>query len=148
MDSGAKLEADIMIAATGLRIRFAGDIPICVGGDLIDPAEKLAWMGTMIQDLPNMALIIGYVNASRTLGADCSSIIICGLLKLPKTKSASSATPRAQARKQTSAEADLLPDLHLYPSFGFKDIPQWRAAPVAAQKELLAGRQRGETGRY
>ena len=47
----------------------------------------------MLQDLPNAALMLGYTNASWTLGADASMSSIIRLLKLMDRKSYSVSCP-------------------------------------------------------
>jgi hypothetical protein len=50
-----------------------------------------------MQDLPNMAFIFGYTNASWTLKADIASRYVCRLLNYMDSKGISRATPRAPA---------------------------------------------------
>lgn len=96
LKSGEALDADIIVAATGLKLRFAGGVKFVVDGQPIDLPQKYSWKGFMIQDVPNMAYIAGYANASWTVGANTSAVLINRLLKLMKSKSVSSATPRLE----------------------------------------------------
>ena len=48
----------------------------------------------MLQDLPNAAFVIGYTNASWTLGADATARMVCRMLKFMEGKGIRSATPR------------------------------------------------------
>jgi hypothetical protein len=50
----------------------------------------------MLQDIPNASFVIGYTNASWTLGADATALFICRLLKLLESKGASAAIPKVQ----------------------------------------------------
>ena len=74
LSSGQELEADIIITATGLKILIAGGALISVNNDVVRPCEKFIWKGTMLQDLPNAFFLMGYTNASWTLGADASAL--------------------------------------------------------------------------
>ncbi|CAH0045918.1 unnamed protein product [Clonostachys solani] len=94
LKSGKNITADTLILATGLKLQFAGGIAIYVDGELIEPSHKFGWKGCMVQDVPNLAFIVGYVNASWTLGSDASSYLLMRLLRTMKAKSATSVTPR------------------------------------------------------
>ena len=43
--------------------------------------DHLSYKGMMISDVPNMAVALGYTNASWTLKADLTSMYVCRLLK-------------------------------------------------------------------
>jgi len=70
LESGAELDADIIVTATGLDVLFMGGIELFVDGDKVDPASRLVYKGMMLEDVPNLAIAIGYTNASWTLKAD------------------------------------------------------------------------------
>ncbi|ORY71457.1 putative flavin-binding monooxygenase [Pseudomassariella vexata] len=79
--NGRTLEADVIITATGLRVMIGGGISLTVDGEKVNIADKMLWNGTMIQDIPNMFYMIGYTNASWTLGADNSAFLFVRMLK-------------------------------------------------------------------
>ncbi|CCG81075.1 putative Flavin-binding monooxygenase [Taphrina deformans PYCC 5710] len=81
LDSGDSLEADIVVLATGLKLQMAGGAKITVDGTPINIGKKYIWRGVMLQDVPNCAFVIGYTSASWTLGADCTALVVCRLLK-------------------------------------------------------------------
>ena len=78
--SGAVLEADIVVAATGLKLLAFGGIEPSVDGVPVDIREQFVWQGTMITGLPNFAVCVGYTNASWTLRGDLSSRLVCRVL--------------------------------------------------------------------
>ncbi len=78
--SGAELEADIIITATGLNFLVLGGVSIAVDGREVDPAETVAYKGMMFSGVPNLALALGYTNASWTLKCDLISEYVCRLL--------------------------------------------------------------------
>ena len=78
--SGAELDADLIVTATGLKLKFLGGMEVVVDGKRIEPAETMAYKGMMISDVPNLALAIGYTNASWTLKVDLTCEYICRLL--------------------------------------------------------------------
>ena len=78
--SGEQLEADIVVSATGLELLFIGGIESSVDGEPVDLPEKLTYKGMMLEDVPNMALAIGYTNASWTLKCDLTCQYVTRLL--------------------------------------------------------------------
>lgn len=79
--SGALLEADLLITATGLRLLPVGGIGLSVDGRAIDPAAEFAHRGIMLSGVPNMSYCLGYTNASWTLRADLVSGYLCRMLR-------------------------------------------------------------------
>jgi monooxygenase len=80
LTSGTELEADIIVTATGLELLFLGGIALRVDGEVIDPSSRLTYKGMMIEGVPNLALAIGYTNASWTLKCDLTCDYVCRLL--------------------------------------------------------------------
>jgi monooxygenase len=78
--SGQQLEADIVITATGLKIKVFGGIEVDVDGTPVDPSTRLAYRAMMLSGVPNLAFVIGYTNASWTLKADLVSEYVSRLL--------------------------------------------------------------------
>lgn len=78
--SGAELEADIVVTATGLNLQFLSDVVFTVDGKLLEPNEALSYKGMMVSDVPNMAVSMGYTNASWTLKCDLTCDYVCRLL--------------------------------------------------------------------
>ena len=91
--TGEYLPADMIITATGLKLQICGGIPITVNGTQLDITQKYIWNGAMLQDLPNAVMVLGYVNASWTLGADASMGLACRMLKLLEQKRHSAVVP-------------------------------------------------------
>ena len=80
LTSGDELEADIIVTATGLQLLFLGGIALSVDGEAVDPASRLTYKGMMLEGVPNMAIAIGYTNASWTLKCDLTCDYVCRLL--------------------------------------------------------------------
>jgi len=78
--SGDELQADIIVTATGLELLFLGGIAVSVDGGAVDPASRLTYKGMMLEGVPNMAIAIGYTNASWTLKCDLTCDYVCRLL--------------------------------------------------------------------
>jgi cation diffusion facilitator CzcD-associated flavoprotein CzcO len=80
LTSGEELEADIIVTATGLELLFLGGIAVSVDGEAVDPASRLTYKGMTLEGVPNMAIAIGYTNASWTLKCDLTCDYVCRLL--------------------------------------------------------------------
>ncbi|MFA0810205.1 hypothetical protein [Microbulbifer epialgicus] len=81
LKSGKKLEADIIVTATGLNLQMLGGIQLYVDGALTPISQKLTYKAVLIEDVPNMSWIFGYTNAPWTLKADIAARYICRLIK-------------------------------------------------------------------
>jgi cation diffusion facilitator CzcD-associated flavoprotein CzcO len=80
LESGKTIEADLVVTATGLRVSLLGKVQLSVDGEPIDVAKTLTYKGTMFSDVPNLAVALGYTNASWTLKCDLSCEFACRLL--------------------------------------------------------------------
>jgi monooxygenase len=78
--SGAELPADLVVTATGLELLVLGGLELTVDGRAVDLAETLVYKGMMLSGVPNLALSIGYTNASWTLKSDLVAEYVCRLL--------------------------------------------------------------------
>lgn len=78
--SGAELEADLIVTATGLNLRLLGGVRLVVDGREVDLGRTLTYKGMMYSDVPNLASVFGYTNASWTLKADLTCRYVCRLL--------------------------------------------------------------------
>ncbi len=105
LKSGKELEADIIITATGLQIQVFGGVELRVDGQLQNTGELMTYKGTLMQNVPNMAWIIGYTNASWTLKADITSEYFCRLLNYMDQHGYAAATARAPAGEAQQAES-------------------------------------------
>ena len=91
--SGAELPADIIVTATGLELLFLGGIDLVVDGEPVDVSTRMSYKGMMLEDVPNLAMAIGYTNASWTLKADLTSDHVCRLLNHMRDTGAVACTP-------------------------------------------------------
>jgi cation diffusion facilitator CzcD-associated flavoprotein CzcO len=78
--SGAELEADVIITATGLQLLALGGLAVTVDGRTLDLPERVTYKGMMLGGVPNAAMVIGYTNASWTLKCDLTLEYVCRLL--------------------------------------------------------------------
>jgi cation diffusion facilitator CzcD-associated flavoprotein CzcO len=80
LESGAELEADIIVTATGLNLQIFGGAGLVVDGQPVVLPETYAYKGLMLSGVPNFAYAIGYTNASWTLKVDLTCEFVCRLL--------------------------------------------------------------------
>ena len=78
--SGKELDADVIVTATGLNLVALGGMDLAVDGREVDLAETMTYNGMMLSGVPNMALALGYTNASWTLKCDLICEYVCRLL--------------------------------------------------------------------
>jgi monooxygenase len=78
--SGAELEADVIVTATGLRLRALGAITLSLDREPVAVSQRLVYRGMMLSGVPNLIVVLGYTNASWTLRADLTSVYLCRLL--------------------------------------------------------------------
>src|SRR6185503_6727658 len=80
LTSGAELEADLVVTATGLNMVPLGGVDIAVDGRRVQFPETLTYKGMMLSGVPNLAFAVGYTNASWTLKCELTSEYVCRLL--------------------------------------------------------------------
>lgn len=93
LKDGRHLPADIIVTATGLRLAVAGKITVSQDGTPVDFAQRFYYKGCMFSNLPNLAVVFGYLNASWTLRADINSEYVCKVLNHMDAVGANVATP-------------------------------------------------------
>jgi len=95
--SGRELEADIIVTATGLNLLVLGGIELKVDGERQEFKDLVGYKGAMFGGVPNMALALGYTNASFTLKCDLVSQYVARLLNYMDARGYKVATPRDPA---------------------------------------------------
>lgn len=94
--SGEELDADLVVTATGLRLRFLGGVTVEVDGVVPDLSEALTYKGMMCSGVPNMAMSLGYTNASWTLKSDLTAEYVCRLLNHMEARGYAYCCPRVE----------------------------------------------------
>jgi cation diffusion facilitator CzcD-associated flavoprotein CzcO len=93
--SGAELEADLVVTATGLNLLVLGGMEVVLDGVKADLSKTVVYKGMMFSGIPNLALSAGYTNASWTLKCDLVAQYVCRLLEHMDAHGHRIATPRA-----------------------------------------------------
>ena len=78
--SGERLDADVIITATGFDLSVLGGIDFEVDGEPMAFHDTVTWRGAMFTGVPNMVWVFGYFRASWTLRVDILADFVCRLL--------------------------------------------------------------------
>jgi cation diffusion facilitator CzcD-associated flavoprotein CzcO len=148
--SGAAVDADLIVTATGLNLLPLGGLEASVDGVRVEFAKTFNYKGMMFSDVPNLALAVGYTNASWTLKAELICRYVCRLLNHMTKTGTRQCTPRL---RDASVEAAPFLDLasgyvqrsmHLFPKQGTK-VP-WKLHQNYARDLLLIQRGNVDDG--
>ena len=130
LESGTELEADVIVTATGLNMLMLGGMRIAVDGRDVDLSETVGYKGMMLSGVPNMAVALGYTNASWTLKCDLVTQYVCRLLHHMDANGLRQATPRAPDQSVATepfldlASGYVLRSIHTLPKQGSR--APWR----------------------
>jgi monooxygenase len=94
LESGADLDADVVVTATGFNLLLLGGMDVVVDGEPVDFSERVAYKGLMLSGVPNLAMALGYTNASWTLKCDLVAQYVCRLLAYMDRNDYGIATPQ------------------------------------------------------
>lgn len=86
--SGRHLDADIIVTATGLKLAIAGGIKVTLDGIKVNWRKHFYYRSCMFSNVPNLAVVFGYLNASWTLRADGTARYVCEVLNMMHRKEA------------------------------------------------------------
>ena len=132
LESGAALEADVIVTATGFDLCVMGDVGFSVDGAPVDWAGTVTYRGMMFSGVPNLVWVFGYLRNSWTLRADLISAWVVRALGRMAETGAVSVTPEAPEGMALSPFFDpedfgpgyVMRALHLLPRQG--DREPWR----------------------
>ena len=88
LKSGAVLEADIVVAATGFNMNVLGDINFSIDEEPLVLSDTVTYRGMMFTGVPNLLWVFGYFRGSWTVRADLLSDFVCRLLTHMDSKNA------------------------------------------------------------
>jgi cation diffusion facilitator CzcD-associated flavoprotein CzcO len=163
LESGATLEADLIVTATGLKLKLFGGMGVEVDGHQVEQRKTIIYKGMMASDVPNLAMAVGYTNASWTLRCDLISQYVCRLLNYMDARGHAIACPRYAGRSNETAP--LLGLMSGYITRSLADLPKqgttnpWRVyqnyaidlallryAPVADRSMVFSQAKRPRSG--
>lgn len=91
--SGAHLDADIIVTATGLELLALGGVELSIDGAPLAPQDRFVYKAHLLEDVPNLAWCVGYTNASWTLRADMTARSVAKLLAYMRSRGYTHAYP-------------------------------------------------------
>ena len=94
LKSGKEVEADIIVTATGFHLELLGGTQFTVDDQPVEFPETYTYKGMMYSDVPNLASIFGYINASWTLHSDLIAEYVCRLINHMDSTDTQQCTPR------------------------------------------------------
>jgi cation diffusion facilitator CzcD-associated flavoprotein CzcO len=97
LKSGRRLDADIIVTATGLNLLALGGVRISIDGAELKPQDRFSYKAHMLEDVPNLFWCIGYTHASWTLRADMTARAAARLIDYMKTHGYTHAYPHPSA---------------------------------------------------
>lgn len=133
LETGEELPADIIVTATGLNLVVMAKVEISVDGKRVNFPDTYSYKGMMYSDVPNLANVFGYINASWTLRADLISEYVCRLLNRMDELGMRQCTPRLREEDEGMAARPWIDnfsagymqrDMHLFPKQSDQD--PWR----------------------
>jgi cation diffusion facilitator CzcD-associated flavoprotein CzcO len=94
LQSGRHVDADLIVTATGLQLVPCGNVQLDIDGMPVEAGDRFMYRGFMLSDVPNLAVCIGYTNASWTLRADLTSRSVCRLINRMDREGHAQVVPR------------------------------------------------------
>jgi cation diffusion facilitator CzcD-associated flavoprotein CzcO len=107
LESGERVPADVVVTATGLKLVLAGKAAVSLDGQPVDWTQRWFYRGCMFSNVPNLAVVFGYLNTSWTLRADNNADYACRVLNRMEQLGAAIATPVLPANP-AMAEDDII----------------------------------------
>ena len=129
LKSGKELKADLIVYATGLNLKFLGDVTLQVDGRDIQGSDLYCYRGMMYSGIPNLAQAFGYTNSSWTLKVDLTCEYMCRVLNRMAKTGAEYVVPEPAGEINEIPFLDFSSGyvqraLHLFPKQG--DKTPWR----------------------
>ncbi len=126
LKDGTTIPADIIVTATGLRMTLGGKIDVSVDGEKVDWPQRWFYRNCMFSDVPNFAVVFGYLNAAWTLRADMTAKHVCRVLAEMKQRDKLVVVPRPPGDRE----------LVEGPPFAFSSGYIQRALPLMPKSEV------------
>jgi cation diffusion facilitator CzcD-associated flavoprotein CzcO len=135
LKSGATLDADVIITATGFDMNVLGDIVVSIEGRVLDLSQTITYRGLMFTGVPNLLQVFGYFRSSWTLRVDLIGDFLCRLFQFMESRGVDVVMPQLRSE---DADMTLMPwvnpedfnpgymnrSVHLLPKQGSRD--PWR----------------------
>ena len=93
LQDGTRIAADCIVTATGLKLAVGGKIAVSVDGCPVAFGDHFWFRNCMFSNVPNLAAMFGYLNASWTLRVDVVASYLVRVIEQMKVWNARSVTP-------------------------------------------------------
>ena len=93
LQDGTRIAADCIVTATGLKLAVGGKIAVSVDGCPVNFGDHFWFRNCMFSNVPNLAAMFGYLNASWTLRVDVVASYLVRVIEQMKVWDARSVTP-------------------------------------------------------
>ena len=154
LSSGEKLEADIVVTATGFDLSVFGEIALSVDERPVESDKSVTYRGLMFTGLPNLAYVFGYFRHSWTLRAALICDFVCRLLNQMQEQGATMVVPTLRDSDAGMAVGPwvdpenfnpgyLARSMHLMPKQGDRE-PWTHLHECAAERDLLPAADLGD----
>ncbi len=129
LESGEELAADVVVTATGLRLKAFGGAELSIDGEPVHLPDTMAYKGMLLAGVPNFVFTVGYTNASWTLKADLVAQYVMRLFRHLDRTGTRVFVPRLEADVEAQPFLDfaagyVLRSLHEFPKQGSR--APWR----------------------
>lgn len=104
LKSGQRIDADVVVTATGLNLVTLGEMEFVVDGNVVDFSKTWTYKGLAYSGVPNLASSFGYINASWTLRADLTCEYVCRLLNHMEKTGTQQCTPVLRSGEENMVE--------------------------------------------
>jgi monooxygenase len=101
LESGAHLDADLIVTATGLKLNPIGGLQVFIDGKRALPTDAVTFKGMMLSNVPNFAFAVGYTASSWTLKIGLICEHFCRLLNHMRENALDVCTPMREPDMQT-----------------------------------------------
>lgn len=124
LKSGRRIDADIVVTATGLQLQALGGVRISLDGSEIRPQNRFIYKAHLLEEVPNLVWCVGYTNASWTLRADITARATAKLIEYMNSRGYTHAYPHVTDKQVPEKLAwdiqagYVLRNLHVFPKSG------------------------------
>lgn len=124
LKSGRRIDADIVVTATGLQLQALGGVRISLDGSEIRPQNRFIYKAHLLEEVPNLVWCVGYTNASWTLRADITARATAKLIEYMNSRGYTHAYPHVTDKQMPEKLAwdiqagYVLRNLHVFPKSG------------------------------
>ena len=93
LKDGQRIDADVIVTATGLRLAVLGKVAVSLDGKPVDFSQAFYYRNAMFSNVPNLAALFGYLSAGWTLRVDLVADWLCRLFQQMDAWGVDVATP-------------------------------------------------------